>query len=158
MKEIRYMLEVKDFNKIPSDYKENYKIDWYFDNYRIRQSVSVPKDPKLNGWFKIYNSEAGSSVKRKIKIKPPSKKLLEDMNKKAIFYTRSDGKFLDELYIENIKLYVNNKLIKEFYTTEAETKEDLKNIQKLKQNSFIKDIKKIGEVSMKEICLKFLKK
>ena len=161
MKEIRYLLDVENFNKIPSKYKIDYREDWYFDNYRIRHSYSEPKRP-LNGWFKIYDDQASNSNKKKIKISIPNKKLIQEMNKKALFYIKVYSKEWNQnnqnFYIEKVELYKNEKLIKEFYTTEAESKEDLKMIEELKKLPFIKKVEKIGEKSLKQICLDFLKK
>lgn len=156
MKEIRYLLEVKNFDKIPSKYKENYKIDWYFHAYRIRHSYSIPEIPKLNGWYKIDNSESGNSVKKKIRIKKPDRNTIDDMKKTALFYTISDGKFFHGLYIEEVKLYIGNILLEKFYTTEAETDKDKNNIEQLKSNDHITKIIKLGEVSMRDICTKYL--
>jgi len=160
MKEIRYLLDVKDFDKISSKYKVDYREDWYFDNYRIRHSYSEPKR-SLNGWFKIYDNQASNSNKKKIKISTPNKKLIQEMNKKALFYIKVYSKEWNQdnqnFYIEKVELYKNEKLIKEFYTTEAESKEDLKMIENLKKLPFIKKVEKIGEKSLKQICLNFLK-
>ncbi len=144
-------------NLFPRD-GEDYRIDWYFSNYRIRFSYG-----SFNGWKKIMNSSAGKIKKDKINL-PNMFDKIRELDKVCLFKIKVDSKRPrydgEELYLEKVTIYRNNRT-KIFYTTEAENQKEYNNIldhKKVPELKYeIKEIVPKGPMDLRNLVLEILK-
>jgi hypothetical protein len=150
--EIRFEIKITDngFNKLFP--KNEGRIDWYFDNYRIRQFYDSTN--KEFDFFKIADS-SGKTIKKKTKMSVQNKKELDKKCKFKNIYTSKrpivDGAHLYLERVDTIFFKNNNKKHIVMYTTEAETKSGLKDIPKLLQLDGLTKVTNIGNINMEEI-------
>lgn len=156
-KEIRYTIEMdpKVFNKMPGDdYTRN---DWYFKDSRIRNFKY--SNPQKDIW-QIITGTPGL-VKKETKVIPAPNKEDKKRSDSAKLFLSIEGKRPivknTELYLERITAILpNNKKIK-FYSTEAESTEDIKNIELLKTIDSV-SVKQSKFPSLSTLALDLLKR
>lgn len=154
--EIRYKIYMtsNSFNKLPP--KSDGRIDWYFEDYRIRQFFGDSTKQYGNDFIKITG--AGTVHKKQEKIKKQNIKELDDTCDFKNTY-ESKRPIVDniELYLERVTMSAPNKADKIMYTTEVETKTGLKNILKILKITGVSKMVRLGKINMKQITHKELK-
>ncbi len=155
--EVRFLLNVNNFDRLKNKNGIDFRHDWYFNDHRIRHIVQ--KGPGLNydEWQKIQNSEGSKAVKRKTRLSPQNEKSLD---KTANFKLEVDSKRPEvdnqELYLERVKVISKeNELY--FYTTEAESTEDLQRTKLLTKLPEVTRVTRVGEKSLQDIARDKLK-
>lgn len=156
-KEIRFIINLKNFDRLPDGDFKDYRIDYYYSTFRVRLFVWKGK----TSYKKINNSEVGLEKK---KIYDISKKEFKSITKhKPMFILKIESKRPiinnEELYLERVTI-LDKDIV--FHTTEFEfsyndddslTKEKWLSLLKLVPG--IKDINELGEISLSSLCLKY---
>jgi len=145
--EIRLLVKVKKFDKIKS--KQHFqKTVWFFKDSKITKID--------NKYQKVMLKDFGK-VKKNIEMIPTQDALdaIDSWDRLCLYKCIINAKFPivndTKLYIEQIKVIPNKGRDFIFYSTEAETEEQLKNKELLEVIPGIKIIKNLGEVSVFEI-------
>ena len=160
-KELRFTMDVTNFESIHNHIKNDHRIDWYFPGYRIRYIHS--KKPYEDNWFKIMEASAGLAKKKTIGIPKPSKEEQSKFDKtctiKIMVQSKRPVVKGEELYLEKITATdpKKNKTIS-YYSTEAEDSMDLKRIDILNTMPQIKNIKNVGDTNTQTLAKQYLAK
>jgi len=150
--EIRFLIKVKNFDKIKS--KQHFqKTVWFFKDSKITKIGNKYQKVMLKDFGKVKKNIEIISTQEALAAKDSWNRLcLYKCNINAKFPIVNDIK----LYIEQIKVIPNKGRDFIFYSTEAETDEQLNNKKLLESISGVKIIKNLGEVSVFEILEKGL--
>jgi hypothetical protein len=155
--EIRYLLKIPNFNALENKNGVDQRTDWYFPTYRIRHTQQFGPNRNIDQWCKIFDGENSQPVKEKLIISEPAGDLLNQSVFKLIIYSKRPVIKNTELYLEQVYLYEGSRLQLTYITTEAESEEDLNNIELLKEIPGC-TIECLGPVSMKDMAEAQIKK
>lgn len=155
-KEIRFTMDIKNFDSLKNHVVPDYRTDWYFNGYRIRVIHSRTPKPV---WQKIMSASAGKAVKKKTIIGEQDKgKLDKTCNLKLHMVSKRPVVNGTELYLEKTEAFdpKSNKRIS-FYSTEAESDKDLKEVKLLLKIPGISNLRNLGEINNETLAKKLLK-
>jgi len=158
-KEIRFVIEMKNdkyFDKLRDRRYPNYRIDYYFPNFRIRKQMYGDRQ----GWLRVDEDWNGQAVKKKIPLDEKNIDIIK-MEHTCDFkiYVRSKDPIVNgvELYLERVTVYKNEKPVNKFYTTEMEfsNEEEFNHAKRkltlLEKMDGVKKLIYIGEKPLNEI-------
>lgn len=154
--EKRYIVKVKNFDKIPSSFVMK-KTVWYFKDRKVTHRRKFVNEQPVDTFTETKSSQYGKTVKKtKILNDVTTVQLDRAADYKCDVYSKFpiiDGK---KLYIELVSVSPKKGRDFVFYSTESETDEHIQNKELLKKVDQVKSIKEVGEVSLYDIITKKL--